>query len=86
MTNPEYFGTRFVSSFTRRCVNFESENYSEYLTLYPITVESLKQIGANSEVTSQRRQQKLRLDLRSCKNCCIFNVSVAVAVVVAEVP
>ena len=26
VTNPECFGTRFVSSFRRRCVNFESEN------------------------------------------------------------
>ena len=26
VTNPEYFGTRFVSSFTHPCVNFESEN------------------------------------------------------------
>ena len=86
LLEPEYFGNRFVSSFTRRCVNFESENLSEYLTLYPITVESLKQIGGKLRGNITATAAKLLLDLSSYKNCCIFNVSVAVAVVVAEVP
>ena len=55
-------------------------------TLYPITVEFLKQIGGKLRGNITATAAKLWLDLRSYKNCCIFNVSVAVAVVVAEVP
>ena len=55
-------------------------------TLYPITVESLKQIGGKLRGNITAKTAKLWLDLRLYKNCCIFNVSVPVAVVVAEVP